>query len=105
MNVHFFGVHDICSSVTFSLIIIHYSFMIIHNHGSIHMNVEVKTETSSILIYNKWLQNDAINYSPFIYFGRNIIWNTTKTTCKCIQNVCRHKIDVVIAYLEYGTKS
>ena len=44
--------YDIGASVTFSPIIIHDSFRIICNHGSIHINVDV-LETYSILIYNK----------------------------------------------------
>ncbi|MGO7258943.1 hypothetical protein ACCT32_35950, partial [Rhizobium brockwellii] len=37
----FFGGYDIYASVTLLLIIIHNSFMLIRNHGSIHINVEV----------------------------------------------------------------
>ena len=42
---------DIYLFVTFSLIIIHNTLMVIRNHGSIYINVEVFRNT--ILIYNK----------------------------------------------------
>ena len=46
----------------------------------------------------------TLHYLPFIKTGHKIIWNTTKTNGKCIQQMCSHKLDVVIPCYEDGTK-
>ena len=52
---------DIYAAVTFSLIIIHDLFRIIHNHGSIHINVEVFRNIFYFLFIFKFTRNMGPN--------------------------------------------
>ena len=83
--------YDICASVTFSLIIIHDAFRMIHNHGSIHINVEVYSMTvctltsQSLYIFkSKGLQyrdkNNNSKNSLFQYFWSSLYL----TLCQCL---------------------
>jgi hypothetical protein len=46
--------------LTFSLIIIHNSFMIIYNHGSIHINVEVFFTVASYETFGLKIQHTGV---------------------------------------------